>query len=891
MKIYLRQRFLMILGLCCGIFLLNAAKPDVDQDRMHSNLATTVQEPAVIRIEFDSPQYDNVITSKPVILFQGKLVNAKALFLNDQAVRLDAGGRFSVEQPLVKPDHYHMFRFLAQANEKSSLQYVDQKLVYYRVSGADKASEPIVKTAVTQQQTAMVKDQGVLTSAIIATQAATVLKPVATVSTPSTPDAVVNPLPKKVAPVVTQKLPVPVVQKMAAVTVVQKAPEPVIQLAAVPVIMFVTPAVSVAPVAVTRSVVPSPAPVVAVVTPAITVLFPPDAFECVRDRVLIKGTVVAVDILKINETIVPVKDNRFYYVANLTTPNAYHTFLITGRHADHAVSVSKRVFFKEKPVPIKIEPKQIQKPAVQKQVPLTTLQTMPGYRKNDRVQALQKQPKMAAVASVPTPQPAVVALPKALSVMPEITIIAPENNELTLKDLIMIEGLATRAREVYINGEKATLNAEGRFKSVMPLPLVGKHVFNVYALGNQPQAQQSVLLKVFRVSAQAKKPPRPKIEEKLSRRISLELEGVEIKEVLKILSKKSELNIVADNSLKGEIDLYVKDVTIKEALDHVLKVQGIAYRILGETIVVAPTAKLNVATQLKTKLLKLNNLKADKAREILVPYLTAQESVQFIQKDNAVLLTADEQKMVFLESILLDVDSKVVPQIVLVAQIVEVSSTALRRLGVSWPQYVSLGLKDGSSFSNIDTTLTMTPMMISALQEQGKAKVLAKPQIKVINEEEAEIFIGDKIPYIEVITDQTGRLTETVKFANTGIRLNILPQINSEKGVIQMKIEPEVSYVNGYRGKNNDMPIFRTRKVTTMVTVRDGETAVIGGLFNSSDSQSGSGVPILSDVPLLGELFKGSRDEDAQTELVITVTPRIVLDVGAPDSTITPIQN
>ena len=117
-----------------------------------------------------------------------------------------------------------------------------------------------------------------------------------------------------------------------------------------------------------------------------------------------------------------------------------------------------------------------------------------------------------------------------------------------------------------------------------------------------------------------------------------------------------------------------------------------------------------------------------------------------------------------------------------------------------------------------------------------------------------------------------------MNFVDAGINLTVLPEINSHTKEIKIKIVPEVSYINGYRGTNNDIPIVRTRRVNTTVFVKNNNTVLIGGLFNSSDSDSRSKLPLLSRLPLAGSLFKSSKETQDQTELVIAITPQIVDD-------------
>jgi hypothetical protein len=364
-------------------------------------------------------------------------------------------------------------------------------------------------------------------------------------------------------------------------------------------------------------------------------------------------------------------------------------------------------------------------------------------------------------------------------------------------------------------------------------------------------------------------------QQRLATRVSLDLEDVEIKDVLRILAEKGDLNIIANETLSGKVTLHLTETTIKDTIELVLSSQGVTYKIIDNTIVVAQEQDLQMSQQMVTRIIKFNNLEPESIEEIIKTYLNEEESVTMIDNARTVLVKADHRKIDYIEKLCRKIDEQKVPQVVLIAQIMEISSTDLRRFGLTWPPNATIAF-EGESLNAMEPVLSISSMVINALQEEGKAKILASPQIKALNGEKAEIFIGDKIPYVELTTDTTGRLTESVKYADTGIELTILPIINPRTEEVKLKIEPEVSYVNGYRGRNNDIPILRTRKVVTTVWVKHGEMAIIGGLFNSSDAKTGSQVPLLGDIPLIGNLFKGTRDEDTQTELVITVTPKIM---------------
>jgi type IV pilus assembly protein PilQ len=158
------------------------------------------------------------------------------------------------------------------------------------------------------------------------------------------------------------------------------------------------------------------------------------------------------------------------------------------------------------------------------------------------------------------------------------------------------------------------------------------------------------------------------------------------------------------------------------------------------------------------------------------------------------------------------------------------------------------------------------------MEEMGKTKVLSSPKILVIQNEKATINIGDKLPVPQ--TDAEGN--RTVEFEPTGIRLEVTPQVTND-GRVFMDILIEKSQ-RGDTVPTTDGPMFsiNSRDAKTKVLVGDGETAVIGGLLQEESTDNRSGVPKLSNLPLLGWMFRSKTVDERRTELLIFLTPRIV---------------
>ena len=364
------------------------------------------------------------------------------------------------------------------------------------------------------------------------------------------------------------------------------------------------------------------------------------------------------------------------------------------------------------------------------------------------------------------------------------------------------------------------------------------------------------------------------ITKKLMRKVSSDLAGADIRDVLNILSRKGALNIVSDKNLTGEIYVTLHEVSILDAIDFILGSQGYSYKIVDNTILVGTKTILDQPTRLETKIIRLHNLDPSTVEPLLSQYLSSGEIVQV--QGHLLILTVDSRKISQLTDMISKLDAEKVPQIILEAQIIEVSKSILDNLGIDWADNYGIGLTS----SLTDGTFTYSgsfslSSVISLLESEGKARVLAKPRIKAIHGDTAEIFIGDRIPYSELTVAATGTIAESISYVDAGINLSILPEIDVYTQQIKIKVAPEVSYINGYQA-STDVPIVRTRRVNTTVFVKNGNTVLIAGLFNSAESDKLAQFPLLGRVPFLGRLFSTNKVEADQTELVIAITPQII---------------
>lgn len=380
-------------------------------------------------------------------------------------------------------------------------------------------------------------------------------------------------------------------------------------------------------------------------------------------------------------------------------------------------------------------------------------------------------------------------------------------------------------------------------------------------------------------------------------RVTLSATDKPLSEVLGDLSKQAGIDIVCPVELTEMVTVRLRDATIEDALRTLLVGTPHTFVALPDgRYLVGDADQLSEATTspfVSTELIPLEYLPAERTHE----YLSAavpEESVIPIKELNALAVTGTREHIerVKRELALLDKPS---PQIMIEAIVVELTAATTRELNFDWKIRqgefdidLPLGNLIYSTLGPVSRDILAT---VQALVTEGKAKVLARPRVATINGGEASINI-DQVRYFRTSLvpethqpqqgDDGGGTTAYPYYAypqieeiEAGIRLQITPWAGPG-GHITMQINPEVSSVTGTGPAG--LPEVNRRTATTTVRVRDGETIVIGGLCQREVSKSVSRTPILSKIPILGNLFTRSTKTRRDTELVILITPRIMCD-------------
>jgi type IV pilus assembly protein PilQ len=401
---------------------------------------------------------------------------------------------------------------------------------------------------------------------------------------------------------------------------------------------------------------------------------------------------------------------------------------------------------------------------------------------------------------------------------------------------------------------------------------------------------------------------------------ALEFREVDIKDILRQLAKQYNLNIVFSESVKGLVTVQLNNVSIEQALDSIITVNGFSYT-KKENVYKVTTQEEAQREGKQTKLFKLNNADALKLKDTLSKVLSPEGSIEGDLRSNSIIVTDSISVVNKIEGMIPALD-ELTPQVLIEAKLIETSLTTSEKLGIDWTTTVTLtGAKRATTFpftakggeSSLlapaapgstgfvgkygfpfaaagDFTLgtldfTTLQAILDFLKTRTDTKLIAAPRILTINNQKATINVGKVIPIaIYQRNEGTGDWEITGwQDQNVGINLEVTPQISPD-GHIRLKLKPEVSNIVDSIGTGlNERPITSTRVAETEVQIRDGQTIVIGGLVKAKESATVKKVPVLGSIPLLGGLFtrkeRGSDEEpEEKTDLLIFVTAHIIKD-------------
>ena len=410
------------------------------------------------------------------------------------------------------------------------------------------------------------------------------------------------------------------------------------------------------------------------------------------------------------------------------------------------------------------------------------------------------------------------------------------------------------------------------------------------------------------------------------RPMTLNFQDISVRAALQIIAGYNDFNLVTSDSVTGNITLRLDGVPWDQALDVVLRIKGLDKRMDGSILMVAPAEELAAreAKDLKAKqqvedleplyseYIRLNYAKAEDFADLLKTdtnsIITARGSVSVDLRTNT-LLIKDTVKSI--ENIRRMIETLDIPvqQVVIESRMVTVRDNVTEDLGVRWgfsdqqgSDGISGSLEGAETISNgtipdltdrLNVNLpitnpaasiglhiaklangTLIDLELSALEEENKGEIIASPRIIAANQQKARIEQGTEIPY----TESASSGATTVSFKKAVLSLEVTPHITPDNKVILDLVITQDTRGDTVQTGTGEAVSIDTQEIQTQVLVENGQTVVLGGIFQQQIINTTNKVPVLGDIPYVGRLFKSTSEFNEKRELLIFVTPKIQID-------------
>lgn len=367
--------------------------------------------------------------------------------------------------------------------------------------------------------------------------------------------------------------------------------------------------------------------------------------------------------------------------------------------------------------------------------------------------------------------------------------------------------------------------------------------------------------------------------------ITLRAKDANLSEVLKVLAERSGMNFVAGEGVHRErITILLHKTPLDEAINLLVRAAGLSYEIIGNSVLIAEPEKLKDEVGQSGYVVEL---KYAEATEVAAMLTDLTKNIKIDKGGNRLICFTSPRVINEIEKVVKAIDHPHI-LVVLETRLIEVSMDNIGSYGIGWDRLspIQTGISyTGSPLEevydqdywihlpiNFQTTLDL-------LMSEGDARVLMNSKLTTTNNREANLHIGQIFPYRIQSYNLTaaGGMNQQIMKEEVGVKVSMTPHIN-EDNQITLTLEPEVSNIVEWRGEGADMPLVKVRKTSTTVRVENGQTIFLAGLLSEETSDQIKKLPILGDIPLLGRIFQHRRESVIKSNLIIEITPKIILD-------------
>jgi len=407
----------------------------------------------------------------------------------------------------------------------------------------------------------------------------------------------------------------------------------------------------------------------------------------------------------------------------------------------------------------------------------------------------------------------------------------------------------------------------------------------------------------------------PSLKTKDSRAVTLQFRDAQTKMVFEVLARQTGLNFIFDKDVKsdGKTTIFVSQVPVESAIDLILAQNQLAKQVLADNMVLiypaTPTKQKEYQEEIVHSFYLANA--AVKDVENLLKTVLGAKTLFVDERANLVVMRDTPEHIRMAEKLVSSIDVAE-PEVILEVEVLEAAHTLLDQLGIRYPSsatFTPTPLSGTAAVASGGTTpvttaansamhindylhqnrntITVSQMTagVDFLKTTGQTNVLSSPRIRAKNKEKAKIMIGDRVPVVtsgaSAGVGNSSFATSSVQYLEVGLNLDVTPTIHLD-GNVQIKVGLEVSSIvkefDVATGNGGQTHVYQigTRNATTTLELKDGETQVLAGLVTDSDQKSSSHIPGLGDMPILGRLFGSNGTNRNKSEIILSITPRII---------------
>ncbi|KOC87656.1 secretin N-terminal domain-containing protein [Winslowiella iniecta] len=397
--------------------------------------------------------------------------------------------------------------------------------------------------------------------------------------------------------------------------------------------------------------------------------------------------------------------------------------------------------------------------------------------------------------------------------------------------------------------------------------------------------------------------PSQRMSAELQKPVSLNFRSHNLMEIFGTISKVTGVNFIFDNDVSRSIttSIIANNTTAEDAINLMLISNQLRKKVLNSNTMLIYPAGQNKEKLYREIMVKTFFLGYAKAKDINVALrnILKLKDIHVDERTNTITVRSPRENIEMVERLLMTLD-RPEAEVTLEVEVLEISSLDATKLGIRYPSEVGLAFGSADTSNNIPLNgFNRDNMFINIGANRGvkidiskvrnSAKVLANPRIHVKNNTKALIEIGEKMPVLTNTTND-GVTNQKVDYQDVGLKLQVTPEISLD-GEISMDVEFTLSSLGQSQESKDGLKYYSTnnRMAKTILSSLDGETQMLAGLISQNNKDEKSGLPWLSDIPLIGSLFRTSDKKNERTEVVLLITPRIARNIDLPGAHVSAI--